>query len=93
MTSSISITSQLLKLDWIIHDDISLTQFVIPGLTRNPVPFWMGRGDFSLPARSVSAEAGRPELLMIVFINITNPNALYAFAAFWVNPPTGTAEG
>jgi hypothetical protein len=25
----------------LIHDDISPTQFVIPGLTRNPVPFWI----------------------------------------------------
>ena len=24
-----------------IHDDISLMQFVIPGLTRNPVIFWI----------------------------------------------------
>ncbi len=24
-----------------IHDDISLIQFVIPGLTRNPVFFWI----------------------------------------------------
>jgi len=24
-----------------IHDDISLTQFVIPGLTRNPVFSWI----------------------------------------------------
>jgi len=25
----------------IIHDDISLMRFVIPGLTRNPVFFWI----------------------------------------------------
>jgi hypothetical protein len=25
----------------IIHDDISLPHFVIPGLTRNPVFFWI----------------------------------------------------
>jgi len=24
-----------------IRDDIGLRQFVIPGLTRNPVPFWI----------------------------------------------------
>jgi hypothetical protein len=26
---------------WIMHDDISIKQFVIPGLTRNPVFSWI----------------------------------------------------
>jgi four helix bundle protein len=30
-----------LRKDPIIHDDIGLMQFVIPGLNRNPVPFWI----------------------------------------------------
>ena len=25
----------------LLYDDASLMQFVIPGLTRNPVPFWI----------------------------------------------------
>ncbi len=40
----------------IIHDDISLRQFVIPGLIRNPVPFWIPapriRGDKFTPAKA-----------------------------------------
>ena len=28
----------------VIHDNISLMQFVIPGLTRNPVTFWTPAG-------------------------------------------------
>jgi hypothetical protein len=29
------------KIEDFIHDDISLEQFVIPGLTRNPVFSWI----------------------------------------------------
>jgi len=29
------------KIKILIHDDIRLIQFVIPGLTRNPVLFWI----------------------------------------------------
>jgi hypothetical protein len=29
------------KMHGTIHDNISLIQFVIPGLTRNPVFFWI----------------------------------------------------
>jgi hypothetical protein len=32
------------KIEDIIHDDISLEQFVIPGLTRNPVFSWIPAG-------------------------------------------------
>jgi len=28
----------------ILYDDVSLTRFVIPGLTRNPVFFWIPAG-------------------------------------------------
>jgi len=26
---------------WTIHDDVNPFRFVIPGLTRNPEPFWI----------------------------------------------------
>jgi len=32
------------KTEDFIHDDISLEQFVIPGLTRNPVFSWIPAG-------------------------------------------------
>ena len=35
------ISRVLAKYCLIIHGDIGLMQFVIPGLTRNPVPFWI----------------------------------------------------
>jgi hypothetical protein len=34
---------------FVIHDDIGLKQFVIPGLTRNPVFFWIPPGVYPVP--------------------------------------------
>jgi hypothetical protein len=34
-----------------IHDDISLIRFVIPGLTRNPVFFWIPAGVYPVEER------------------------------------------
>ena len=35
------VKESVLKKLHFIHNDISLTRFVIPGLTRNPVFFWI----------------------------------------------------
>jgi hypothetical protein len=33
-----------MSIDKVIHDDMSLVEFVIPGLTRNPVFSWIPAG-------------------------------------------------
>jgi hypothetical protein len=44
------------KTVFFIHDDVNLVQFVIPGLTRNPVFSWIPtphfRGDKFTPAKA-----------------------------------------
>jgi len=37
------------KIKIVIHDDIRFIQFVIPGLTRNPVLFWIPAGVYPVP--------------------------------------------